>query len=294
MFVFLIFFMIQSNTRAARNDITDDYIKSVVKEIASDPNVGGWCWEVNGNGGYIKRFAIDLNNNKGKLIFLSSTLLSEKYISNWTVFEVSGDNEVRKYTAPLNLQSPKILRSDDQISLIEVGPPNREKQKAGDAESIPFRQFTFTYPKWNQTKIYVSEVKAADLEKDGTTPLIESILLADYLMESSPEWTTGGEWQIDATDSSFKKGDRERAMRNTAFTPQVALAKLDGTQPESAPPSPKASPLPAPLPDPLDGPKTGQKAFEGSLGSSAVKTVLAVVILIASLGLLRWLIKRRS
>lgn len=125
-------------------------------------------------------------------------------------------------------------------------------------------------------------------------PKLQAILLADYLTTPDAEWSDVTELKLDGSDSYYLEEDKERAEKNTAFTPQLALSQLglgettskdqtgvnqseQATSPQSAATKAKESPLTPNEESP----------------SSAWWPVGAAVIM-AALGLLWVLLKRRK
>src|SRR5690606_31301356 len=79
-----------------------------------------------------------------------------------------------------------------------------------------------------ETISYVNEEEANKLQPTDLkqVPKLQAILLADYLTNSDAKWSDVTELKLDASDSYYLEEDKERAQKNTAFTPQVALSQL--------------------------------------------------------------------
>jgi hypothetical protein len=212
-----------------------DYLKPIVSKIASDPNAGGWTWETNRNGGYLLRKAMDVTGDGRPELFVATTLQATRHEQTWTVFEVAEDGTLRPYCTTLEESSAWPIVEGDKTHLVYVLPPDKERMRDSDERFYPVHRFAFTFPEIKKSLSYVSEAEVAKLRPPASEqlPKLQAILLADYLTEPDAKWVDVTEWKLDANDCFFRPEDTERAMKNTDFTPQAALAILD--LPQQAP-----------------------------------------------------------
>jgi hypothetical protein len=169
--------------------------------------------------------------------------------------------------------------------------------QAGEEKYISMSRFRFNFPEINETTTYVSEDEAIKLQPTdpGKLPELQAILLADYLTNPDAKWSDVTELKLDSSDSYYLEEDKDRAEKNTAFTPQVALSQLGLGQStfkgsegqtnaqqseQDNPPSTPQQPAP-------------KKPTEQKPAPSTPWAVVAVAI-VATLGLLWVLHKRRS
>lgn len=206
------------------------YLKPIVSKIAADPNVGGWTWETNGNGGYLLRMDMDVTGDGVSEMFITSSLTSVKNIAEWAVFDVNKDGEIRPYGNSIRIpaDSAWTRTEDNTTSLIYLGAPDREREQVSDEKSYPAYRFSFAFPEIEASLTYISEEEAGKLRPADPSqlPRLQAILLADYLTNPDAKWVDVMEWKLDANDCFFRPEDKERAAKNVTFTPQVALSKL--------------------------------------------------------------------
>ena len=211
-----------------------DYLKPIVSKIASDPNAGGWTWETNGNGGYLLRMAIDVTGDGVPEQFLTSSLTAVKQVAEWTVYDLNKAGEMRPYLRSIRLPADSVwaASNDSDPSLVYVAAPDRERELASDEKPYPVHHFKFTFPEINKTLAYASADEAIKIRPSDPSqlPKLQAILLADYLTKPDAKWADVTEWKLDANDRFFRPEDTERAMKNTDFTPQAALAMLGSAQ----------------------------------------------------------------
>lgn len=283
------------------SEITD-YLKPIVSRIAADPNAGGWTWETNGNGGYLLRKSMDVTGDGRPEMFVASTLQSTRHEQTWVVFDVAEDGTLRPYRRVLQQSFAFPIVEGDQAYLVSVLPPDKERLQASDEKAYPVSRFTFTFPEIKETLTYASESEAAKLRPTDPNqlPKLQAILLADYLMKPDAKWAEVTEWKIDANDCFFLPEDKERASKNTAFTPQVALSQLGVVQSPS--PSGSDQTTPKPKPPPVVQPTAPKNAPEAKptvptpseeLASSTPWSII-VVLIVAATGLLWLLVKNRK
>ena len=77
--------------------------------------------------------------------------------------------------------------------------------------------------------------------KPDQLPKLQAILLADYLTNPEDKWNGMTQWTLGENDCLIRQEDKERAEKNTDFTPQIALKLL--TRLQSKPPSETSSEL---------------------------------------------------
>ncbi|SKB09350.1 hypothetical protein SAMN02745166_05135 [Prosthecobacter debontii] len=276
-----------------------DYLKPIVSKIAADPNAGGWTWETNGNGGYVLRLAMDVTGDGVPEQFVTSSLIAAKNVAEWTVFDVKHDGTMRPYGRSIRLPADSVWPSAEAnlTSLVYLAAPEREREQASEEKSYPVYRFVFTFPEIKKTLTYASESEAAKLRPSDPSqlPKLQAILLADYLTKPDVKWADVIEWKLDANGCFFRPEDKERAAKNTAFTPQAALSLLRANQPSSPDSSEHAAPASKPLPS---GQRTTPEATEQKLSTSIAVEELALptwwLVIAAALGLLWVLFKKRK
>lgn len=280
-----------------------DYLKPIVSKIAADPNAGGWAWETNGNGGYLLRITMDVTGDGRPEIFVTSSLTAAKRIAEWVVFDVSDSGNMHAYKQRVSLPADSIWPNVEQNtpSLVYVAAPDRERERASEDKIYPVYRFTFAFPEIKESLTYVSEedvsrIRPAD-PKD--LPKLQAILLSDYLSTVDAKWSYVPEWKLDGNDCFFRVEDKDRASKNTDFTPQVALVRLGLAQ--SVPPKNGAKanqPQPRPTVAPLvsQDPFTAQEASTATSQepTSSTPWTVATVLIVAAIGLLWLLIKVRK
>lgn len=232
--------------------------------------------------------------------FITTSLTSTKHVAEWTVFDVILAGALRAYEGAIRLPSDSIWVATEakSISLVYLAAPDREREQAGEEKSYPLFRFTFAFPKIKEALSYFSELEAAKLypSDSGLVPKLEAILLADYLMNPESKWTSVSEWNLDANDRFFRQEDKERAAQNTAFTPQVALSKIRAIQSSFQIGSEQAKNQQANQafvkPQLKQRPEADPVTAVDELTFATRWSLIAVSIL-AAIGLLWWLIKRR-
>lgn len=211
----------------------NDFLKPIVSKIAADPNAGGWTWEMNGNGGYLLRLEMDVTGDGRPEHFVTTSLTAVKDTAEWAVFDVSETGVMSPYAALVRLMANSVwpTAQQDAPALLYVAPPNRERQRTNEDAVNPVYRFTFKFPGIQKTFRYASDDEVAKLRPPSQSlPKLQAILLADYLTQSEARWKEVTEWALDAYDCFFRSEDKERAAKNTAFTPQAALSHLGVVQ----------------------------------------------------------------
>jgi hypothetical protein len=290
-----------SFTSAQQVSAITDFLKPIVSKIASDPNSGGWTWETNRNGGYLVRKSMDVTGDGQPELFVASTLQSTKHEQTWTVFDVAKDGTLRPYRTTLQHSSAWPIVEGDKMHLVYVLPPDKERMRESDEKPYPVSRFTFVFPEIKETLTYVSEAEATKFRPSdlGQLPKLQAILLADYLTKPEAKWADVTEWNLDANDSFFRVEDKERAAKNTAFTPEVALSKLGVVQSSSASSSEQTT---GNQPPPVVKPEAPKKAPESRPAAptpseepaSSTPWSIIVVLIVAAIGLLWLLLKGRK
>jgi hypothetical protein len=223
---FLLFFI--STVFAQQNKAIIRLLKPIVAEIAASPNVGGWTWETNGNGGFLIRKLMDVTGDGRPELFVASTLESSKHAHVWHVFDVSEDGILKPYDTTLNFisASPRTENGQHYLDLF----PFADQERLRTNHEKPYRvvRYSFSFPAIEESTFYVSEADAVKIQPNDLTklPKLQAILLADYLAKPNIEWADVAEWKLDANDCFFRLEDKERAIKNTSFTPQEALRFL--------------------------------------------------------------------
>lgn len=277
-----------------------DYLKPIVSKIASDPNAGGWTWEINRNGGYLVRKAMDVTGDGRPELFVASTLQSTRHEQIWTVFDVAKDGTLRPYCTTLEQSSAWPIVEGDKTHLVYVLPPDKERMRKSDENLYPVYRFAFTFPEIKKSLSYVSEAEAAKLGPSASEqlPKLQAILLADYLTNPDAKWADVTEWKLDANDCFFRQEDTERAKKNTDFTPQAALAMLVLAQ--QVPQNGNSATPPTSLPTVAQprSPKAHESkpALPATSGKPITSTPWGVILILimAAIGLAWLLLKKRN
>jgi hypothetical protein len=295
-----------ANGLAQREAVIDELLRPILTASAADPNVEAWNWEKNRNGGYLLRTTIDVTGDGQPEVFIASTLHSSRREHYWKIFDVADDGTMRPYEKGLNFSFAWPMIENNKVSLVYMAGANRDRMQAGEEKYLSVSRFVFNFPEISETTTYVSEDEEIKLQPadHGEFPKLQAILLADYLTNPDAKWSDVTELKLDASDSYYLEEDKERAEKNTAFTPQVALSQLGMGQPTSkgsedqtgAHQSEQANPpfIPqqsAPRKPTDQKPATSPPVEEPS--SSTRWLVLAAVI-VAALGLLWVLLKKRK
>ena len=280
-----------------------DYLKPIVSKIAADPNAGGWTWETNGNGGYLLRLAMDVTGDCLPELFVTTSLTTSKQLAEWTVFDVNQSGAMRPYAKSIRLPADSVWTTNEagSTALVYLAAPDRERERASDEKSYPVSRFTFAFPEIKEALTYVSEAEATKLRPSdlGQLPKLQAILMADYLTKPEAKWADVTEWKLDANNSFFRVEDKERAAKNTAFTPEVALSKLGVVKSSSASSSDQTT---GNQPPPVVKPEAPKKAPESRPAApspseepaSSTPWSIIVVLIVAAIGLLWLLLKGRK
>lgn len=224
-----------ANGLAQREAVIDELLRPILTACAADPNVEAWNWEKNRNGGYLLRKSMDVTGDGRPEIFIASTLHSDRSGHSWNVFDVADDGTKRPYEGSFRFGYALPVTDSGERYLIKTV-FDKERFRGGDEEQ-PYRliRYLFTFPEISETTTYVSEDGAVKLQPadPGELPKLQAMLLADYLTNPDAKWSDVTELKLDASDSYYLEEDKERAEKNTAFTPQVALSQLGMGQPTS-------------------------------------------------------------
>jgi len=285
------------NCQAQRDAAIDHFLVPILTASAADPNVEGWTWTTNGNGGYLVRKLMDVTGDGRPELFVASTLQSTKYEHRWHVFDVPEDGTFRPYRTVLEHSFAWPIVEGGQTQLVYVMPPDNERLRDSDERPYPVQRYKFAFPNIIDAQTYASEAEVAKLRPTGPSqlPKLQSILLADYLTNPNAKWSDVTGWKLDANDCLYRPEDKERSVSNTAFTPQIALSKLGGARPSpssrseqttrSSKPGPELQPAPRKAPESKPTVPTPSEEAPWSI----------IVVLIVAVGGLVWLlIKRRS
>jgi len=277
----------------------DDFLKPIVTRIAADPNVGAWEWRANRNGGYLLRMMMDVTGDGKQEIFVASTLESSRWGHDWRVFNVSLDGMVRPYDTKVYFRNVTPLIENDRLSLVSFAGANRAREQAGDDKYLSVIRFVFSFPEIQDSLFYVDEEEARKFQTTDPSqlPKLQAILLADYLTNPEPGWADVTDLGQDSSnDCYYLEEDRERAEKNTAFTPQVALLRL-GIDPSTMQ---DADNQPGTRQGQTDVQSTAMKKAAATKTSPSAKdeedisttTWLIVAIMLAAASALAWLLLR--
>ncbi|MCB1207152.1 MAG: hypothetical protein KDN18_23070 [Verrucomicrobiae bacterium] len=222
-----------ANGLAQREAVIDELLRPILTASAADPNVEAWNWEKNRNGGYLLRTTMDVTGDGQPEVFVASTLHSSRREHYWKIFDVADDGTMRPYEKGLNFSFAWPMIENNKVSLVYMAGANRDRMQAGEEKYLSVSRFVFTFPEISETTTYVSEEEAIKLQPTdpGQLPKLQAILLADYLTNPGAKWSDVTELKLDSSDTYYLEEDKERAEKNTAFTPQAALSQLGIGQP---------------------------------------------------------------
>ncbi len=199
-------------------------------------------WEATGNGGYLIRQFMDVDGDGNPELFLTSTLSTFGHQHYWKVFRISNDGQLQPYNQIVCFFSGEIWidKTHDRTRVVSLAPASKEDQMnlAPEDWKYPLYGFEFHYPNVIQSSVNILDAEAEKLRPSPVPklPEFESVLLADYLTNPNAPWITLDDWKVNAHGYFMRTEDAERVSRNTAFTPQIALAKLDGVETPPIPP----------------------------------------------------------
>lgn len=287
-----------SNSLAQRESVIDELLRPILTASAADPNVEAWNWKANRNGGYLLRTTMDVTGDGQPEIFIASTLHSSKWEHYWKIFDVANDGALRPYEKGLNFSFASPMIENNKVSLVYMAGANRDRMQAGEEKYLSVSRFVFSFPEINETSFYVDEEEEAQLRQSDQNhpPKLQAILLADYLTNPDAKWSDVTELKLDGSDSYYREEDKERAEKNTAFTPQVALSQLGLGQPTSKDQrevnqSEQATPSSIPQQSPATNAK---EATPTPNDKSPLSTPWLVVAVVVAFGLLWLLLKKRE
>jgi hypothetical protein len=286
-----------------------DYLRPIVSKIAAEPNAGGWTWETSGNGGYVMRHMVDVTGDGRPELFVSSSLASSSNRSEWKVFDVSPDGEMRPYEGTINLivDAVWVTNAGSTTELRCEWPPDFDSEEGLKNRLLPegevrhhVSRIEFVYPKIKEAKASVTDAEAASLKAGNTDtkPKLEAMLLADYLTNPNASWQVVPEWQSNSNDYFQRPEDVARINGLSSFTPQVAISLLGAAQSvgQPAPSSalPKLQQVQTPKASSSSEPKPPEAKPTSSDATSSTPWGIIVVLIVAATGLLWLLLKRRS
>ena len=298
----MLLFVCSSTASAQRQVAVDQFITSIVSKIISDPNVGGWAWDTNRNGGYLLRMLMDVTGDGHPEVFVASTLESSKHSHQWHVFDATNGGTLRPYQNILKFASAWPFTENGQTSLVLDPLPDNERLRISDEKPYVVIRHVFNFPEISKTISYSDEEGVAKIKppNPGDLPKLQAILLADYLTLRYPKWTAVNELRQDGGDCFYREEDKERAAKNTAFTPQVALSMIRADRSES-PTDKEQAKTPPPLPEghSLASPKStseGNKGPTTAAGESGLSLHWPAVtgLIVAVFGLIWLMLKRRK
>ena len=275
-----------------------DYLKPIVSKIAADPNVGGWTWETNGNGGYLLRVQMDVTGDDRPEVFIASTLESTKHAQSWTIFDVDVDGSMRPYNRSLEYSFAWPVTESGLKHLIYVSRPDRERERVSEDKTYAVYRFAFAFPEIKESISYASEEEAAKLSQANPSqlPKLQAILLADYLTKPDATWSDVTEWKLDANDCFFRAEDKDRATKNTAFSPQVALARIRQVQSEPSTNGKRVNPsqpTPTGVPPVSQNASATNEALTISQKSASSTSWAVVAVLIVAALVFAWLVLKK-
>jgi hypothetical protein len=298
---------------AAKNRIgaIDDFIRPIIaKELSKSGNSAEW--DGSGSGGYLFRHLIDVTGDGRAELLVSSSLASFSNRNEWKVFDVSPTGEMRPYEGVINLMADAawVAKAGGTTELRCEWPPDFDSDEGLKNRLLPegeVRHFVsrieFAYPKINETKASVTDEEAMSLRavSTDTKPILEVMLLADYLTNEDATWHVVPEWRSNSANYYHRPEDAIRINELSGFTPQVAMSLLGAAQPDAltAPNSklltPKqvqtpivtSSPVPK-IPEIKPAPTSSDKA------TSSTEWSIIAVLIVAAIGLLWLFLKKRK
>lgn len=291
-----------SSSLAQHEAAIDEYLRPILTASAADPNVEAWSWKQNLNGGYLLRNAIDVTGDGRSEIFVASTLHSSNGEHYWKIFDVAAEGVLRPYEKGLSFFSAWPVTENGETSLLADPVPDDDRLQASDPNPFRVFRYLFSFPRIEERTLFVNEEEGIKLQQpDSGRPKPQAILLADYLTNPDAEWSDADELKRDGSGAYYLEEDKERAAKNVAFTPKVALAQLAIDRSTSKGPEGQIGSHRPGRADPPSIPR--QSAEPPSDQKSAPSTVVEessssrwwpVVVIVAALSLLWVLIKKRK
>jgi len=276
-----------------------EFLAPIVTKIADDPNIGGWDWETNRNGGYLLRMSMDVNGDNREEVFIATSLRMVKSAPEWAVFDVQANGEMRPYEKPIEAPATSVWKHRDPsgTGLVYRGPPNTERMRISEPKMYPLYRYKFLFPSIQEEVTYLSKEDVDDLRSKNFQGFqkVFAILLADYLNSPDARWSEVADFGIDANDCFFRESDKERAASNTWFTPQVALARLNADELRALPQTLPNDNVQYPSGSQIAGkdPTVQVKARKGTVSAVDPTSIFVLALVAGTIAVLFWLRKGR-
>jgi hypothetical protein len=257
-------------------------------------------WQQSVSGGYILRFAFDVDGDGAAEQFLASSFNAEKLVCEWTVYGGASGKLLGKGSS---------LRPDgfwwnpathELLDYVRFG---------AEGGSAIFSQFDNGRLTTRNEPAALDEVSvglgAEEAPRQGfqrIKPQVTISLLADVVANADSDWRplilddAGRNYNL-PNGRLLLAEDAIRVEALKSFTPNAALTALQRSDPQSEQP-PDKSPMTSSLP--IVQPSAPKKALEAKPSTasdeptSSTPWSIIVVLIVAALGLLWLLLKRRS
>ena len=175
---------------------------------------------------------MDVTGDGRDEIFLTSSLASFGYHADWEVFSVADDGGLQPYTSRLSFASGNVFRriQGDKIELIYGAPPDMESQMGVSSELLlrSVHRHSFDYPNIRSVTRSMDSSELARF-KEGVEidrPVLEVVLLSDYILGVRVDWRAVTEWKVNSFNYFRLPDDATRIGSDSRFTPQFALEQL--------------------------------------------------------------------
>lgn len=172
--------------RAQTPELALRYLAPLIEE---QTKTAGDEWVRAGQGGYLLRFLLDVDNDGRPELFLSCSLEFQHLTGQWQVCSQAPDGRWKAFDKAVSLRGDELFarNSGNGLELACIHPPDRDSQRTLEPGKWvqAVERYTFAFP-----KVEVTEAKMTDdqLEKFksefnalASPPAVEGVLLADYL-----------------------------------------------------------------------------------------------------------------
>lgn len=221
---------------AARVEALDAYMRQIIaEELPKQGNSA--AWDGCGNGGYLVRQLVDVTGDGQAELLLIGTLAAHPNYGEWTVFDIAPSGDLRPYGRSVSLMAGAVsLARVDQVTELRCEwPPDVDSDEGMKNRLLPegtvrhrLSRFVFSYPDVFEQVDQVTDSEAEKLRSQvvEANPQLESIMLADYLMDGDATWSPVPEWGCNAENHFFRPEDAEKGKSRATFTAQRAWQLL--------------------------------------------------------------------
>lgn len=289
----------------ARDSVDVQYAKFLLQRLESDKFD---YWRGMGEqppGGYVFRFEIDVTGDGRNEVFLGSSLNGDHRSASWTVFTLRQDSWTS--TGQVSLRAGEIygkLAADTKT--LALGGWARTS-----GSNYWINQYQFqpdgTFVDQGREVMVLTEDERHEIgseswtERNGlglkVSPVVSKMLFAEYLTDSASQWRP---YDPKLPANAQHQQDQERIRMDTAsaFTPEYAaklVAALEGsTAAKNGDVSRQRTIIPPLAPPEKPKPAKAKPVITSEEPASSTPWSIIVVLIVAALGLLWLLLKRRT